>query len=162
LASESDHRVGSNGALFGQRCDQRATAARIQTGNNPDMNAAQIAVTLIGLGLIIFTLWFFFGPRKVVAVGIKNGGIQGIEILVKGGYSPDRIEVQQGRPVRLNFRREETTACTEQVILPDFGISRDLPFGQTTPVEFTPDTAGEFVFHCGMNMVRGKLVVRPG
>jgi plastocyanin domain-containing protein len=34
-------------------------------------------------------------------------------------------------------------------------------FYKTTPVEFTPDKAGEFIFACGMNMVRGKLIVTP-
>ena len=67
----------------------------------------------------------------------------------------------RGRPVRLNFRREESTACTEQVIFGDFGLSKILPQGQTVPIEFTPKQAGEFTFHCGMNMVRGKLIVRP-
>ena len=42
----------------------------------------------------------------------------------------------------------------------DFGIARDLPAYKTTPVEFTPDKAGEFVFTCGMNMLRGKLIVQ--
>lgn len=26
---------------------------------------------------------------------------------------------------------------------------------------YSPDEAGEFIFACGMNMVRGKLVVEP-
>jgi plastocyanin domain-containing protein len=28
-------------------------------------------------------------------------------------------------------------------------------------VEFTPQKSGEFTFTCGMNMLRGKLVVEP-
>jgi plastocyanin domain-containing protein len=47
------------------------------------------------------------------------------------------------------------------VIFGDFGIARDLPAYQTTSVEFTPDKSGEFVFTCGMNMLRGKLIVTP-
>ncbi|MEO5580414.1 MAG: cupredoxin domain-containing protein [Gemmatimonadaceae bacterium] len=43
----------------------------------------------------------------------------------------------------------------------DFGIARNLPAFKTTSIEFTPDKAGEFTFACGMNMVRGKLVVEP-
>ncbi len=76
-------------------------------------------------------------------------------------YSPDVIVVKQGIPVRLDFYRYETALCTEQVVFGDFGIARDLPAFQTTPIEFTPDKAGEFIFACGMNMVRGKLVVEP-
>jgi plastocyanin domain-containing protein len=124
------------------------------------MDTAEIFVVVGGLALIAFTLWFFFGPRESErAVG--KDGVQILTVIVKGGYSPDRIEVEQGRPVRLNFRREESTACTEQVIFGDFGISKMLPQGQNVPVEFTPLETGEFTFHCGMNMVRGKLIVRP-
>ncbi len=123
------------------------------------MDTAQIGVLIGGLALIAFTLWFFFGPRASEKAAVGTGGAQEITVVVKGGYSPDRIEVKRGQRVRLNFRREESTSCTEQLILGDFGISKMLPQGQTVPIEFTPDKAGEFTFHCGMNMVRGKLVV---
>lgn len=123
------------------------------------MDSAEIFVVISGALLITLTLWFFFGPREAVQT-VAKGGAQELTIVVKGGYSPDRIEVQAGRPVRLNFRREESNACTEQVIFGDFGISKMLPQGETVPIEFTPERSGDFTFHCGMNMVRGKLVVR--
>ena len=47
----------------------------------------------------------------------------------------------------------------EQVVFGDFGIAKDLPAFKTTPIEFTPDKSGEFTFACGMNMLRGKLIV---
>ncbi len=125
------------------------------------MDTAQIGVLIGGLALIAFTLWFFFGPRASEKAVASASGAQEITVVVKGGYSPDRIEVKRGQKVRLLFRREESTACTEQLILGDFGISKMLPQGQTVPVEFTPDKAGEFTFHCGMNMVRGQLIVTP-
>ena len=56
-------------------------------------------------------------------------------ILVKGGYTPDTIIVRSGRPVRLNFRREETASCSDKVIFADFQKSADLPTGQTVAVE---------------------------
>lgn len=123
------------------------------------MDTSQIGVLIGGIALIAFTLWFFFGPRASEKAGAV-GGAQQITVVVQGGYSPDRIEVKRGQPVRLLFRREESTACTEQVVFGDFGVSAMLPQGQSVPVEFTPDKAGEFTFHCGMNMVRGQLIVR--
>lgn len=123
------------------------------------MDTAQTLVLVGGLALIALTLWFFFGPRASEKAAAGASGAQEITVVVQGGYSPDRIEVEQGKPVRLLFRREESTTCTEQVIFSDFGVSAMLPQGQTVPVEFTPDKAGEFTFHCGMNMVRGKIVV---
>ena len=87
------------------------------------------------------------------------GGIQEVAVTVKGGYTPDVIVVQKGRPVRLNFRREETAACSEMVVLADFGKSAKLPTGETVAVEFIPDKPGEYEFACQMGMIRGKLVV---
>jgi plastocyanin domain-containing protein len=125
------------------------------------MDTAEIIVVVGAAALIAFILWFFFGPRTAAAANVGATGVQEIDVVVQGGYSPDRIEVMQGRPVRLNFLRKESTSCTEQVILADFYIAKELPQDRTVPVEFTPEKPGEFVFHCGMNMVRGTIVVKP-
>lgn len=122
------------------------------------MDTMQLIVLIGGIAAIVFLLWYFFGPRK--AVGATNkGNVQEINITVKGGYSPDIINVKKGIPVRLNFYRDETASCSERIILGDFGIARDLPAFKTTAIEFTPTKAGEFSFACGMNMLRGKLIV---
>ena len=123
------------------------------------MDTAEIIVVIGGISLIAFVLWYFFGEREATAAVVNEAGVQEIDVTVKGGYSPDVIVVDRGRPVRLNFRREETSSCSEQVILGDFGIARDLPAFKTTPVEFTPERSGEFPFTCGMNMLHGKLIV---
>ena len=124
------------------------------------MDTTEIMVVVGGLATIALVLWYFFGEREAVAARAGAGGVQEITVTVKGGYSPDVIVVERGRPVRLNFYRDETSSCSEQVVFGDFRIARDLPAFRTTPVEFTPDRAGEFAFTCGMNMMRGKLVVR--
>ncbi|MFO0849950.1 MAG: cupredoxin domain-containing protein [Gemmataceae bacterium] len=125
------------------------------------MDAAQIAVTLGGVAVVGLIVWFFFGPKKATAARTGDAGVQQVEVRVRGGYTPDRVEVRRGRPVRMTFLREESNPCTEQVILGEFGIARTLPQGERVDVEFTPDKEGEFTFHCGMNMVRGTLVVVP-
>ena len=124
------------------------------------MDTTEIIVVIGGIGLIAFVLWYFFGEREATAAVVNESGVQEIDVTVKGGYSPDVIVVDRGRPVRLKFHREETSSCSEQVILGDFGIARDLPAFKTTPVEFTPDQSGEFPFTCGMNMLHGKLIVQ--
>jgi plastocyanin domain-containing protein len=125
------------------------------------LDATEIGVIAGGLALIALTLWYFFGPRERVAASVTTGGEQEIRVTIKGGYSPDVIVVKQGRPVRLDFFRDETASCSDRVVFGDFGISRDLPAFKTTPIQFTPDKPGEFTFACGMNMMRGKLVVQP-
>jgi plastocyanin domain-containing protein len=124
-------------------------------------DATQVAVLIAGILLIGLILWYFFGEREPTVAEEGAEGVQEVKITVKGGYSPDLIVVKQGRPVRLDFYRDETASCSEEVIFGDFGIARPLPAFKTTPIEFTPDKAGEFTFTCGMNMLRGKLVVEP-
>ncbi|MHB1568972.1 MAG: cupredoxin domain-containing protein [Solirubrobacteraceae bacterium] len=125
------------------------------------MSIAQIIVTAAGLAAITGVAWFFWGPRGAgVTAGVTSSGFQEAMILVKGAYRPDVIVVQHGKPVRLTFRREETAACSEKVLLPDFHRSADLPEGEQVPIEFTPEVPGEYEFTCGMGMLRGKLVVQ--
>jgi len=124
------------------------------------MDTTEIIVIVGGVGLIAVTLWYFFGEREKVAAETNETGVQEIKVTVKGGYSPDVIVVKNGVPVRLNFYRDETSSCSEKVVFGDFGIAKDLPAFKTTPIEFTPEKTGEFTFACGMNMIRGKLIVQ--
>jgi len=127
------------------------------------MDTAEIWVTVGGIAAIGWVIWYFFlGERQQVRAAPGASGVQEIKVLVKGGYDPDVIVVQKGRPVRVDFYRDETASCSDTVVFGDFGIARPLPAFQTTPVEFTPDKAGEFTFTCGMNMMRGKLIVEVG
>lgn len=125
------------------------------------MTTPQIAVTLIGILAIAWVNYYFFaaGRRAAVTATPEGTGPQRVRIEVKGGYSPALIKVHAGRPVRLEFFRNETNGCTEEVVLPDFGIRTFLPAHQTTPVDFTPQKPGSYEFTCGMGMVRGRVVV---
>jgi plastocyanin domain-containing protein len=125
------------------------------------MDTAEVIVTVGGALLVVGILWFFFGPRAAATAKRDASDVQRVDIVVQGGYTPDRIEVVAGQPVQLNFMRRETNPCSEQVILPDFGIAQNLPMDQSTSVTFTPKRPGEYPFHCAMNMLRGRLIVKP-
>jgi plastocyanin domain-containing protein len=124
------------------------------------MTPDRIFVTLIGTALIMFIVWFFWMKKaKGTRATAMGSGYQEALILVKGGYTPDVVLVRKDQPVRLNFLREETSSCSEMVLLPDFEKSARLPTGETVPVEFLPREVGEYEFTCQMGMFRGKLVV---
>jgi len=126
------------------------------------MTVAQIAVTAAGAAAIAWVLWYFLLSRgTAVAATVAGGGVQEVRVLVKGGYTPDTIVVQAGKPVRLQFYRDETADCSERVVFERFNIDQMLPAFQTTAVEFTPNEPGEYPFRCGMNMLKGLLVVEP-
>jgi len=122
------------------------------------MDAAETTVFVSGILLSALILWYFFGPKPRVSAQVADG-VQEVRVIVKGGYSPDVIVVKQGAPVKLDFYRDETASCSEEIVFGDFGIARHLPAFKTTTIEFTPEKPGEFTFTCGMNMMRGKLVV---
>jgi plastocyanin domain-containing protein len=126
------------------------------------MTTAQLAVTLAGLLAVLWVNWYFFLAGRAVAVAEASGaGPQRVRIEVKGGYTPAVVRVRAGEPVRLEFYRDETSGCTEEVVLPDFGIRTFLPPHRTTPVSFTP-APGSYEFTCGMGMVRGTIIADAG
>lgn len=117
-------------------------------------------VDLIGLGLIGFIVWFFWLVKaKGVRAALTSSGYQEQMVLVKGGYTPDAIVVERGKPVRLSFVRQESASCSEMVLLPAFNRSATLPEGETVSVEFLPTEPGEYEFTCQMGMLRGRVIV---
>jgi plastocyanin domain-containing protein len=125
------------------------------------VTVAQLTVTAGGAVAILWVLWYFLFSSNPALAAAENDGVQEVRIVVKGGYTPDTIVVQAGKPVRLQFYRDETADCSERLVFETFGIDVALPPFQTTPVEFTPTAAGEFPFRCGMNMLKGVVVVEP-
>ena len=125
------------------------------------MTLDQILVTAVGILAIAGIGAFFLLPKgKETRTVVGSSGFQEAMILVKGGYSPDLVVAEAGVPIRLSFLREESSACSERVVFPDFRKSTPLPEGQRVVVELPAAKAGEYGFQCEMGMLRGRLVVR--
>jgi plastocyanin domain-containing protein len=123
------------------------------------MTPIEVSVLLGAVILSALVIWFFFFSEKKGTRLAASSGVQEANIVVKGGYTPDVLVVKAGQPVRLNFTRQETASCSEMVLFPDFDRSAKLPTGETVPIEFTPETPGEYDFQCQMGMLHGKLIV---
>ena len=82
-----------------------------------------------------------------------------IEIGAKG-FRPLTIKLRRGVPARVTFLRTTDATCAKEIVLPDFGIRRALPLNEAVVVRFTPQKKGALTFVCGMNMMRGQLIVR--
>ena len=113
----------------------------------PDRWAAVVA----GAAVLAFLWVFFFGRRSEVEAESR------ITIVVDGGYSPDLIVARRGAPLTLIFDRRDTGPCTDEIVLPDFGIRRALPTGRRTAITIVPQNVGEYEFSCGMNMLHGRI-----
>ena len=123
------------------------------------MSGAEWAVLLLGVAAIAWLNWYFFvAPhRAAVSVPVGASGSEAV-ITVKGGYDPSVVRVKAGRPLRLTFDRQETNSCSEELVLPDFGIRTFLPPFQKTTVEITPEAPGRYAISCGMSMLHGTII----
>ena len=114
-------------------------------------------VNVAGVALIALIVWWFWLVKPTARRA--EGGV--IEVLVADGvYTPARIEVASGQPVRLRFLRKDPSACAEKVIFADLGVAADLPLNQSVEVTVSAAQPGEYSFTCQMQMYRGALIVR--
>ena len=123
------------------------------------MSPLDWAIAVAAIALITLVNWFFLGSKgrpAVAAAARPDGGVD-VTVVVEGGYSPSTIEVPAGSRVRLTLDRREDNPCSDEIVIPDFGLRRSLPAFAETVVEFTA-TAGRHEFSCGMGMLHGTIV----
>lgn len=123
------------------------------------MTPAQVLVILGCLAFIGWTIWYFWLWERRSTGATVAGNSQEITVRVKGGYDPEVILLKAGIPARLVFLREESSTCSEEVLIPAFKKRAFLPEGKPVSIEFTPNDPGEYDFTCQMGMHRGKLIV---
>jgi len=99
------------------------------------------------------------GARQVTQIPQAPSGATLIKVS-SAGYEPSRIPAKAGRPLKLAFFRVDAQNCGRVVKFPDLGIERELPPGQTIVIAVTPRKSGPLAFSCGMNMMKGELVVQ--
>lgn len=100
-------------------------------------------------------------PQSPTADEGQSAKVQTVNItLTAKGYEPPSIKLRRDVPARLIFTRKIEATCGTEIELADFGIRRELPLNQPVAVEFTPQKSGELTFACGMNMLKGKLIIR--
>jgi plastocyanin domain-containing protein len=80
--------------------------------------------------------------------------------ITERGYEPVTLKLRRNVRTRITFLRQTDATCANEVVIPEFGIRRALPLNQPVAITFTPSKKGEFAFTCGMNMMRGKLIVQ--
>lgn len=114
-------------------------------------------INIAGLALIALIVWWFwlYKPKEVALDD------QGLMVVVEnGGYTPAYIQVPANIPVNLTFLRKDATPCAEVVLWPDLEISETLPLNKPIQVALPALKAGDYAFHCQMQMYRGALHVK--
>lgn len=81
-----------------------------------------------------------------------------VPITVDGaGYHPSTIHARVGQPLTLVFTRVSDQGCAQELLVPSLGVSRPLPLNEPVEIEVTP--TADVRFSCGMDMLRGQVVV---
>ena len=76
------------------------------------------------------------------------------------GFDPAQVSLRAGTPARLTFIRTTDKTCATEVVFPPLKIKRALPLNEAVEIEFTPAKTGDIAFACGMNMLKGVVVVQ--
>ena len=128
------------------------------------MKVSAVLVVILGV-LMVSRGMSLSGFNTVTAasgdsgVASINGDVQTVEInLASGRYSP--ITVQKGIPVRfiINAAQQDINGCNRTVIIPKYGVEKDLQPGQNV-IEFTPEETGKIPYSCWMGMIRSNINV---
>ena len=95
--------------------------------------------------------------------GVTQGDVKVQEVRVtvtETSFDPQRLTLRAGVPARVTFTRTSDKTCATAVVFPSLNIRRELPLNEPVTIEFTPEKAGEIAFACGINMLRGTIVVQ--
>lgn len=103
-------------------------------------------------------------PPPPFEVQVNSLGVQEFNLTITpGGFTPMRFSVKKGIPVKLNFRALGEVGCGNTLIFPaDLQNPTALTLESSDDIkvlEFTPEVAGDFGFHCTTNCYRGIMTV---
>ncbi len=103
-----------------------------------------LSLLMVNRGLANFNINFSLPTVNVQQQNtINNGQLQEVKMDVTYyGYVPNVLYVKKGVPVRWVINAKQLSGCTNQILLPDYNISRNLVAGENI-IEFTPDKLGE-------------------
>ncbi len=81
---------------------------------------------------------------------------------ISNGYSPNKITIKKGVPVKWVIDAQAPYSCASSLVVPSLKIQKNLKAGENI-IEFTPEKAGKIAFSCSMGMYTGSFnVVEEG
>lgn len=76
------------------------------------------------------------------------------------GLVPDRVTVPPHQPIELVFIRRVEETCGTELLIPAVNVRRALPLNERVVVRLAPRAPGDLTFSCGMDMLKGVIVVK--
>ena len=84
---------------------------------------------------------------------------QAVVAITEAGFVPSTLSLLPGSRT-VTFLRKTDATCAKEVVFPDLGIRRDLPLNRAVAIELPQGGAREFHYACGMDMLKGTVVVQ--
>ncbi len=111
----------------------------------------------------VFTVPFIFNVAAAENNTANNDEVPTDAVRIEvssAGFVPAEISVKKGQQVKIAFFRKDANNCASEVVFPKLNIKKALPVGKTTVIEINPTDSGEIAFACGMDMLKGKVLVQ--
>jgi plastocyanin domain-containing protein len=115
-----------------------------------------LIINVVGILLIALIIWWFWLFQAKETQLVNNDTV----IVVENGiYSPSRIKLPANKIVTLKFLRKDASPCAEMLLIPELQISKTLPLNKPYKIVLPALKAGDYHFHCQMQMYRGQIRV---
>ena len=76
------------------------------------------------------------------------------------GFEPAEITIKRGDRLRLVVTRKVQRTCATEIVFKEIDVKHDLPLDQAVTIDLPAQSGGTLNYACGMNMVKGSLVVQ--
>jgi sulfite exporter TauE/SafE len=139
------------------------------------MTVAALVIVLVGLvmlnrGAMLIGSPVTFNTARQYVLGspsaedtkytvAKDGVVEVKLAIVNTKYVPAALNLPADKPVRLIVDRQEDTACSAQLAIPQLGVLANLKPNGTTVVDVPASKAGGYTLTCGMGMMAGSINV---
>ena len=121
------------------------------------MNKTLIWGAVVVIALLAIVGGYYFGNSNSNVIVNNDGNTKIISISAERfNYTPGTITIKKGEHVKIVMNNKDTQ---HGIVIPDFNVKG------IDSVEFTPDKAGTFEFHCptfcgeGHREMKGTLIV---
>jgi membrane fusion protein, heavy metal efflux system len=99
--------------------------------------------------------------RAIAPTASPQPAVQTARISVTDhGLEPAKIVLKAGGPAKITFVRTSDKTCATEVVIPSLNLKRALPLNEPVDIELTSPPTGEITFTCGMDMLKGVIVVQ--
>ena len=99
-------------------------------------------------------------PTTAAAPQTASADVQEHTIHVAGEFTPASVALKAGQPARLHFRRSDKPTCADEIVIPDLNVRKKIAANETVTIDIPAQQARTLHFACGMDMMKGSVVVQ--